>query len=154
MARVLLELEEGDGRNLFFARGGPATEHRRPSCSCCCKLGARFARGEVLDVIFNALRTWRITVPSKRGGGVRGVVFGDMFRRLVVRTLSQLHFSKMNSRPGSSLQGLCELNIEATITSIDGIQRDGMPCSVGCAVDGGSADMLFVRLFYGSTSTR
>ena len=79
----------------------------------------------------------RMTALRKGDGGVRGIVVGDVIRRLVARTISQ-QLSKtveaatapfqyaLSTRAGCecvahTLQGLTELNPRATVVSIDGI---------------------------------
>ena len=47
------------------------------------------ARAAVPDVIVDSVRLGRITALQKPNGGVRGIIAGDMFRRLVARTMSQ-----------------------------------------------------------------
>ena len=46
------------------------------------------ARAETPDVV-DAIRLGRITALSKPSGGVRGIVSGDIIRRLVARTVAQ-----------------------------------------------------------------
>ena len=48
-----------------------------------------FAKGEIPQEIVNALRMGRMTALRKPDGGVRGIVVGDFFRRLVSRTLAK-----------------------------------------------------------------
>ena len=49
----------------------------------------RFAQGQVPDNIVAAVRLGRITALVKPVGGVRGIVVGDVFKRLVARTAAQ-----------------------------------------------------------------
>ena len=83
------------------------------------------------------VRLGRLTALSKPDGGVRGIVAGDVVRRLVARTMSQQlspgveratrpHQYAMTTKAGCeciahALQGLTEIDPEATITSIDGV---------------------------------
>ena len=77
-----------------------------------------------------------MTVLRKTNGGDRGIVVGDVLRRLVARTMAQQLGPQVEaataphqyalSRAGWEcvahfIQGLCELNPNSTVTSIDGI---------------------------------
>ena len=53
------------------------------------KLAERLAREEVPDVIIQTIRMGRMTALRKAGSGVRGIVAGDIVRRLVARTMAQ-----------------------------------------------------------------
>ena len=53
------------------------------------KVGQKFAAGGVPGVIVKALRVGRMTALQKPDGGVRGIVAGDVFRRLVSRTMAK-----------------------------------------------------------------
>ena len=69
-------------------------EHMRPlleSGVCTALLGSRHpvARGQVPEEVLPAVRLGRMTAPQKPDGGVWGVVVGDVFRRLVGRTLAK-----------------------------------------------------------------
>ena len=48
-----------------------------------------FARTEILNEILQAVRMGRMTALQKPNGGVRGIVAGDIIRRLVGRTIAQ-----------------------------------------------------------------
>ena len=83
------------------------------------------------------LRVGRLTSLTKPDGGVRGIVAGDVVRRLVARTISQQlgpeveqatspYQHAMSTRAececvAHALQGLTELDENATVTSVDGI---------------------------------
>ena len=47
------------------------------------------ARAEVPEEIVDAIRLGRLTALQKPNGGVRGIVSGDVVRRLVARTIAQ-----------------------------------------------------------------
>ena len=47
------------------------------------------ARGDVPENVASVLRKGRLTALQKPGGGVRGIVAGDVIRRLVARTVAQ-----------------------------------------------------------------
>ena len=137
------------------------------------KLGENFARGQVPPAVVNMVRCGRMTALAKPDGGVRGIVSGDVLRRLVARTMAQQlgpavkaaaapHQYALSTRAGCeciahALQGLCELNPRMTITSIDGvgaydlISRKAMLTGLQ-GVDGGNSSLPFVRVFYGSPS--
>ena len=74
---------------------GMTAEHLRPlldsvrDSGLLWKLGQSFARGQVPAEILPVLRLGRITALQKPSGGIRGIVFGDLFRRLVARTIAQ-----------------------------------------------------------------
>ena len=99
------------------------------------KLAERLARGEVSDVIIQTIRMGRMTALRKAGGGVRGIVAGDIVRRLVARTMAQqlgpsveaatspFQYA-LSTRAGGecvahALQGICEVNPNTTILSIE-----------------------------------
>ena len=79
----------------------------------------------------------RLTALSKPDGGVRGIVAGDVVRRLVARTMSQQLSPAveratspcqyaMTTRAGCEcvahvLQGLTEIDPQVKVTSIDGL---------------------------------
>ena len=53
------------------------------------ELGRSFAQGGVPAEVIPLLRLGRITALQKPSGGIRGIVVGDVFRRLVARTMAQ-----------------------------------------------------------------
>ena len=94
--------EDQFARNLRSARRGAAaglsgmtTDHLRPILSShwdlqlLCKMASRFARGEGPEGIAHIIREGRVTALMKPTGSVRGIVTGDVFRRLVSRTIAQ-----------------------------------------------------------------
>ena len=54
-----------------------------------CKVAERLARADVPPSIVEAIRMGRMTALRKTNGGVRGIVVGDVVRRLVARTVAQ-----------------------------------------------------------------
>ena len=50
---------------------------------------AVFAQGRVPDDIMKALGQGRMIALSKPDGGVRGIVVGEVFRRITARTIAQ-----------------------------------------------------------------
>ena len=114
-----------------------------------------------------------MTALRKKDGGVRGIVAGEVIRRLVSRTVAQqlspavaaatapFQYA-LTTRAGCecvshALQAICDLDESATVTSIDGISafdtisRRAMIQGLE-RVPGGLAASPFVRLFYSEPS--
>ena len=53
------------------------------------ELAQILAAGDVPPEIMRAIALGRLTALRKDGGGVRGIVVGDMLRRMVARTMAQ-----------------------------------------------------------------
>ena len=158
LPEVLLTLNEGQfNKNLRSAKRGAARSFRHdrgafapfvrsfrgpPILRC----SRRNARGQVPESIETAVKLGRMTALSKADGGVRGIV--DVIWRLVARTMSQI---------SHVLQGLTELNPNATILSVDGmsaydtISRRAMLQGLS-NFEGGRSALPFVSMFYGSPS--
>ena len=66
-------------------------EHLRPllESGVCGEVATQFAQGQVPEEVLPAVRLGKMTALQKPDGGVRGVVGGDVFRRLVGRTLAK-----------------------------------------------------------------
>ena len=165
------------------AAGGPSgmtAEHLRvvlDSPSCTSLLGeaaSQLAQGNIPEEVVRAIRLGRMTALQKPDGGVRCIVVGDVFRRVVARTIAQ-QFAKLgeaathpfqyalSTRAGTEcvthiVQAMTSEDREATIMSIDGIgaydlvSRNAMFRGVADMVDGDKL-VPFMRLFYGSPST-
>ena len=126
-------------------------------------------------VIVDVIRLGRITALQKLTGGVRGIVVGDILRRLVsIRTIAQqmsdvveaataLYQHALSTRVGTEciahiLQTLTEDDPRTTVLSIDGIgtfdliSRKSMLEAL-MTVEGGPDIMPFVRQFHGQPST-
>jgi hypothetical protein len=110
---------------------------------------------------------------TKRAGGVRGMVVGDLFRRLVAKTIAKQHSSSLDaacapfqfalSTPAGTecvahmVQALTQLDAEATVVSIDGVgafdhaKRRSMLDGLLGAGDAANA-VPFVKMFYGEAS--
>ena len=137
-------------------------------------LAEGLAQGAVPETIVDAFRLGRLTALRKPCGGVRGIVAGDVVRRLVSRTMAQhlgtvvesataLYQYALRTRAGCeciahALQGLCDVDPNATIISIDGIgafdQISRAAMLEGLMnVEGGGQAIPFVRSFYGSPSS-
>ena len=84
-----------------------------------------------------SLRMGRMTALKKRSGGIRGILVGEILRRLVFRLIAQSlgsalktatapHQCALTTRSGwesiaHALQGLTDLDPEATVMSIGGV---------------------------------
>ena len=66
-----------------------AAEHLTRDSDLLWELGCSFAQGHVPAEVIPLLRLGRITALQKPSGGIRGIVVGDVFRRLVARTMAQ-----------------------------------------------------------------
>ena len=156
------------------------TEHLRPMCSDLRVLhkfflvAEKMARGEVPQSVVKMIRLGRMTALSKPDGGVRGIVAGDVVRRLVARTMAQQlgkaveaatapHQYALSTKAGCEciahiLQGLTDLDDRATVISVDGvsafdlISRTAMMRGFRRLVEGGSQALPFIRMFYGAPS--
>ena len=183
----IFELDKGKfSKNLRSARrgaaGGPSrmtVEHLQPlldhprALHNMFLLAERLARADVPPSIVDAIRQGRLTALRKPSGGVRGIVIGDVIRRVVARTLAQqlgpavegatapFQYA-LSTKAGCEcvshvVQALTEADPETTVVSIDGvsafdlISREAMLEGL-MRVDGGSAALPFVRLFYGRPS--
>ena len=115
----------------------------------------------------------RIAALAKPGGGIRGIVVGDVLRWVAARTIAQLIGDQMEkatapyqlalkTRAGSecvahTLRTLSELDEATTILSVDGVGAFDFVCR--SAMMQGLVDMLdgvkvlpFVRMFHGTSS--
>ena len=122
----------------------------------------------------SGIRTGRLTALQKEDGGVRGIVAGDIFRRIVARTIAQQigkeveeatspYQFALSTRAGTecvghALQAKTALNKRNTILSIDGvgafdnIRRLAMLRKL-LSLPKARAILPFVLLFYGDPST-
>ena len=121
----------------------------------------------------NIIRLGRLTAFQKPTGGVRGIVAGEVLRRLVARTMAQqlgpavetftapFQFA-LTTRSGCecvahTIQTLCQADPELTLTSLDGVSAFDLisrrTMLEGLAhVSGGASALPFVHLFYGRPS--
>ena len=114
--------------------GGPpgmTVEHLRPlleSGVCTALLGevTQFARGQVPEEVLPAVRLGRMTALQKQHGGVRSVVVGDVFRRLVGRTLAKQFAEQSQAATHPSQYALstracreCVAHVVQALTSLD-----------------------------------
>ena len=118
--------------------------------------------------IQGALRLGRLTALRKPNGGVRGIVAGDILRRLVARTMAQQYAVRvefqyaLSTRAGTKcvthiVQALTDLNARTTVMSVDGtgaydlISRETMLSALR-DLDGGGEILPFVSSFCGRPS--
>ena len=165
------------------AAGGPSgmtSDHLRPLLESVedttrfWRLAQDLSRAVVPDEIVDVVRLGRLTALQKPSGGVRGIVAGDIIRRLVARTISQQWATAveratapfqyaLTTKSGAEciaheLQTLTDLDDRATVLSIDGIgafdliSRGSMLEGLR-SVDGGSSALPFVLQFYGNPSS-
>ena len=156
---------------------GLTTEHLHPilendsSLTALFRVGVLFSRGHVPPGALEVLR--RITALAKPDGGIRGIVVGDVLRRVVAKTIAQqigdqvekatapFQFA-LKTRAGSecvahTLRTLSELNETTTILSVDGvgafdlISRSAMMQGLVDMPDGVKV-LPFVRMFCGTPS--
>ena len=100
-------------------------------------IAEEFARGQIPPNIVQLMKLGRMTALRKKDGGVRGIVAGEVIRRLISRTIAQklspavatatapFQYA-LTTRAGCecvshALQAICDLDEDATVTSIDGI---------------------------------
>ena len=175
------------GRNLRTARRGVAVgpsgmtcEHLRPLLASPTtlhwffRLGEHLVTARVPNLVIEAVRMGRMTALRKPVGGIRGIVVGDVIRRLVARTVAQQVATNVeqatapfqyahSTRAGFEceshvVQALCEANPNTTIVSVDGvsaydtISREAMIQGL-LDMEGGESALPFVRQFYGRVSS-
>ena len=156
------------------------SEHLRPlldsdhDMSALSDFANYFAREEVPAKVVEVLRMGWMTALRKPDGGVRGIVVGDMFRRLVSRTLAKQfakrdedatspHQYALKTRAGCEcvahlLQSLTDFDEGTTVVSVDGVgafdlvSRNAMLNGLLEMVDGEQL-LPFARLFYSQPST-
>ena len=134
-------------------------------------LGEQLSQAMTPEGAVQAVRLGRLTALSKRDGGVRGIVAGDVVRRFVARTMAQqlgdavmaatapFQYA-LSTRAGCeciahALQAITEMDPNATVLSIDGIGAFDL-ISRGSMLQGlhnvAPSALPFVRQFYGSPS--
>ena len=183
-----LELDvDGFSRNIRCAKrgvaGGPSgmtADHLRPilesetDTAAMGRMATDLARADIPLPILTALRMGRLIALQKPTGGVRGIVTGEVFRRLVARSIAQqlacavevatspFQYALSTKAGGEcvahAIQTLTDLDSRATVLSIDGIgafdliSRGAMLDGLLQSVEGGDAALPFVRQFYGTPS--
>ena len=92
---LLLENLRNSRRGAARGPSGMTTEHSKilldstPGSSLLGDVATIFARGQLPKDNLTAVRVGRMTALQKLDGGVRGIVVGDVFRRLVARTIAK-----------------------------------------------------------------
>ena len=129
---------------------------------------------DVPEAALEAMRLGRLTALRKPNGGVRGIVAGDVVRRLVSRTVAQQvsdeveaatspHQYALSTRAGTecvahALQAATDLDEAATVLSIDGvgafdsISRAAMLQALAELPEASGA-LPFVKMWYGQPSS-
>ena len=137
------------------------------------RAGELLCQGHVPLEVLNIILLGRLTALQKPTGGVRGIVAGEVLRRLVARTMAQqlgpavgnftapFQFA-LTTRSGCecvahTIQALCQADPELTLTSLDGVSAFDLisrrAMLEGLAhVPGGASALPFVHLFYGRPS--
>ena len=138
----------------------------------CCPKQRILAQGTIPGEVLDGLRLGRLTALRKPDGGVRGIVVGDVMRRLVARTMAKQVAKKaeeatapfqyaLTTKAGCEcvahiLQTITDLDNRATVVSIDGvgaydlISRNAM--MEGCS--GWSKEIRSSPLYGASTEAR
>ena len=151
----------------------PLLEHH-PVAAALGHAALLLAQNRVPEEVMNALRHGRLTALRKPDGGVRGIVVGDVFRRVVARTIAQKYTKKveeataphqyaLETKAGCEtvahiLQVITDLDPDATVVSVDGVgafdlvSRNSMVEGLRRVVDGEQI-LPFVGAFYGQPST-
>ena len=60
-----------------------------PSCTSLSSEAVAVGTGNIPEEVVRAIRSGRLTALQKPDGGVRGIVVGDVFQRVVARTIAQ-----------------------------------------------------------------
>ena len=143
-------------------------------CELLFQVAQLFSRARIPHEILEALRVGRLTALQKPNRRVRGIVAGDVFRRLVARTIAQqlgLAIERatspfqyaLSTRAGTeciahAIQVLTDVDPSTTLLSIDGIgafdlvSRQAMLQGL-LFVAGGDSALPFVQQFYGAPSS-
>ncbi len=139
-----------------------------------CDICQELLDADAPDAAVEAMRLGRLTALRKPNGGVRGIVAGDVVRRLVSRTAAQQASDEveaatapfqyaLSTRAGTecvahALQAATDFDEEATVLSIDGIgafdsiSRAAMLQALA-DLPGASGLLPFVKLWYGRPSS-
>ena len=170
-----------------FARGAPgrgagafgyAAEHLKvliqdvPATELLTEAATKLAQVRLPAAVARALAMARVTALRKPDGGVRGIATGDVFRRLVSRTLAKewaqtfdqatrTYQFALQARAGTDalaarIRAALATRPDAVVVSLDG--RSAYDCMSRAAFLGKlrqvAPELLpFVRLFYGQPST-
>ena len=127
------------------------------------------ARAEIPPDVLALLRMGRLTALQKPGGGVRGIVCGDLVRRLVAQQISSaveeatspFQYALTTKTGGEcvahAIQSLTDLDSRATVLSIDGFGAFDTSAAVldGLQqVRGGDTVLPIVLQFYSDTRAK
>ena len=140
-----------------------------------CQAAELLARASIPEEVLRAIRIGRMTALQKPTGGVRGIVAGDIIRRLVSRTIAQQIRTKvekatapfqyaLSTRAGCeciahAIQAMTDANPRCTVLSVDGIgaydtiSRRAMLSGLVRHMEGGDSVLPFVLQFYGTPSS-
>ena len=130
-----------------------------------CQVAELLSRGHIPHEVLSVIRMGRLTALQTPTGGVRGIVAGDILRRLVARTVARQIRQQyaLSTRAGCEciahdLHALTDQDPQSTILSVDGIgahdtiSRNAMLRGLR-HMEGGEAILPFVLQFYGAPST-
>ena len=130
-----------------------------------CQVAELLSRGHIPHEVLSVIRMGRLTALQTPTGGVRGIVAGDILRRLVARTVARQIRQQyaLSTRAGCECiahapQALTDQDPQSTILSVDGIgahdtiSRNAMLRGLR-HMEGGEAILPFVLQFYGAPST-
>ena len=148
---------------------GMTADHLRPLVEHV-EAASLLAQNKVPEEVMDAIRCGRLTALRKPDGGVLGIVVGDVFRRVVARTIAKQivdkveeatspHQYALKTKAGCEtvahiLQVLTDADPDATVVSVDGIgafdliSRNAMMQGVR-RMDEGEQILPFIRAFYG-----
>ena len=136
--------------------------------SSLCRVAQDLATAEVPPDVIALLRMGRLTALEKPADGVRGIVCGDIVRRLVARTIAQSMSAAVQAATSPfqyalttksgrecvahAIQSLTDLNSQATVLTIDGISAHDS-ISRAAMLDGlSNVNGPFVLQFYAQPS--
>ena len=131
-----------------------------------CQVVELMARASIPEEVLKAIRMGRMIALQKPSGGVRGIVAGDIIRRLVSRTIAQQIRKKvekatapfqyaLSTRAGyeciaHAIQAMTDANPQCTVLSVDGIgaydtiSRRAMLSGLVRHMEGGDSVLPFV----------
>ena len=111
---LLLQILWNSWRGAAAGPSGMTTEQKKilldgdPGSSLLWDVATLFARGQLPEDILTAVRVGRMTALQKPDGGVRGIVVGDVFRRLVARTIAKQFAEQAEGHPPFPVRPLHE----------------------------------------------
>ena len=153
---------------------GTLKAHSGQCTTSLCQAAELLARASIPEEVLREIRIGRMTALQKPTEGVRGIVAGDIIRRLVSRTIAQQIRTKvekatapfqyaLSTRAGCeciahAIQAMTDANPRCTVLSVDGIgaydiSRRAMLSGLVRHMEGGDSVLPFVLQFYGSPSS-